>query len=147
MRLKQEYFLIAASLHDIIRRFKGEKRWQTTPTKSTNLQIPDSHSHHTRVDFKAMPEMVCLVSSRPTSALHLLQVAIQLNDTHPSLAIPEMMRLLLDQEHLSWDDAWNITVQCFAYTNHTLMPEAIERWPVHMLESRSIGRDVVQRSM
>ncbi|CAF0793190.1 unnamed protein product [Adineta steineri] len=113
LRLKQEYFLIAASLHDILRRFKGEKRWQTT----SNLQVPGKQSH-TSIDYKCMPEMV----------------AIQLNDTHPSLAIPELMRLLLDNEHLSWDDAWSITVNCFAYTNHTLMPEAIERWPVQMIE-------------
>ena len=58
-----------------------------------------------------------------------------MNDTHPSLAIPELMRLLLDHERLTWNEAWDITVHCFAYTNHTLMPEAIERWPVTMIES------------
>lgn len=61
--------------------------------------------------------------------------AIQLNDTHPSLAIPEMMRILLDQENLNWDEAWQITTSVMGYTNHTLMPEALEKWTLPMLQS------------
>ncbi len=96
LRLKQEYFLVSASIQDIIRRFKED-------------QLP----------WTAFPE----------------QVAIQLNDTHPSLAIPELMRILLDDYEMAWEPAWEITVATFAYTNHTIMPEALEEWPVSMLEN------------
>ncbi|KAJ1733098.1 Non-essential glycogen phosphorylase [Coemansia sp. Benny D160-2] len=72
-------------------------------------------------------------SGRPLSELPEL-AAIQLNDTHPTLGIPELMRLLLDEEGVAWDEAWDITTRTFAFTNHTVLPEAMEKWPVPMLD-------------
>ena len=94
LRLKQQYFFVAATFQDIFRRY-------TSTTQTFN-------------DFRN-------------------QVAIQLNDTHPAIAIPELMRLLLDEHGLGWDEAWDICVRTFAYTNHTLLPEALEKWPVDLL--------------
>jgi starch phosphorylase len=72
----------------------------------------------TNTDWRALPD----------------KVAIQLNDTHPALAVPELMRLLLDQAGLGWDEAWDLTVRSLGYTNHTLLPEALEKWPVSFFE-------------
>src|SRR4030095_2905381 len=91
LRFVQEYFLVACSLADLVRRFRRTKR-----------------------SWSAPPE----------------RVAIQLNDTHPTMAVPELMRLLLDEAHLRWDEAWDLTRRTLAYTNHTLLPEALEKWPV-----------------
>jgi glycogen phosphorylase len=95
LRFLQEYFLVACSLADLVRRFR---RFNT--------------------DWDKLPE----------------KAAIQLNDTHPSLAVAELMRILLDDAHLGWDQAWGLTKKTLAYTNHTLLPEALEKWPVAWFE-------------
>lgn len=94
LRLKQQYFFVAATLQDIIRKYK---------------------INHSTFDKFAE------------------KTVIQLNDTHPVIAIPELMRILMDDENRSWDNAWAITSKTFAYTNHTVVPEALEEWPVSII--------------
>ena len=96
LRFVQEYFLVACSLADLVRRFR-----------------------RSNADWSALPE----------------KVAIQLNDTHPAMAVPELMRILLDEAHLGWDQAWDLTQRTLAYTNHTLLPEALEKWPLAWFET------------
>ncbi len=93
LRLKQQYFFVAATFRDLLRRF--------------------FRFHN---DLAHLPDAV----------------AIQLNDTHPCIAIPELMRILLDEHDLSWQKAWGICTKVFAYTNHTVLPEALETWPVEL---------------
>jgi len=95
LRLKQQYFLVAAGLRSII-------------------------NHHLKkmYSLQDIPE----------------KIAIHINDTHPALCVPEMMRILIDEEGMGWDEAWDLTTRTISYTNHTIMPEALEKWPVEMLK-------------
>lgn len=97
LRLKQEYFLVAAGIASIIENYKsryGTDSWNYFPER----------------------------------------VAIHTNDTHPALCVPELMRVLLDQENLEWDQAWEITTKTLSFTNHTVMPEALEKWSIELME-------------
>ena len=96
LRFLQQYFLVACTLGDAVRRFRAAgNEWSALPDK----------------------------------------VALQLNDTHPTLAVPELMRILLDDAKLGWDEAWDLTTHTLAYTNHTLLPEALEKWPLPWFEA------------
>ena len=98
LRLKQEYFFVAAGMASIIRKYKatyGPDAW---------AEFPDHVSIHT-------------------------------NDTHPTLCVPELMRILLDEEGLEWDDAWDITCRTISFTNHTVLPEAMEKWSIELFRS------------
>lgn len=93
LRLKQQYFLVSASIRSIVRSYMNQ-----------HGELLDFHKH----------------------------VSIHINDTHPVLAIPELMRILIDEEGLGWDEAWHITVNSISYTNHTTLSEALEKWPVRI---------------
>ena len=96
LRFVQEYFLVACSVADLVRRFRrSNSEWSLLPERA----------------------------------------AIQLNDTHPAIAVPELLRILLDDAHLGWDEAWDLTRRTLAYTNHTLLPEALEKWPLAWFET------------
>jgi starch phosphorylase len=95
LRLKQEYFFVAASMQDLVQRHLGE---------------------HPTLDNLAD------------------KVAIHLNDTHPAIGVAELMRVLCDEHHMAWNTAWQICCKTFSYTNHTLMPEALETWPVTLMQ-------------
>lgn len=96
LRLKQQYFMVSATIQNIVRDFKA-------------------HGH----DVREMSD----------------KIAIHINDTHPALAIPELMRILMDEEGLGWEQAWRLVVNMMAYTNHTILPEALEKWPVETMRS------------
>lgn len=95
LRLKQQYFLVRASLDAILNSFRSKQK-----------------------DIRELPNYV----------------SIHINDTHPVLAIPELMRILVDEERLAWEEAWDITVQTVSYTNHTTLSEALEKWPVRLFQ-------------
>src|SRR6185437_14808967 len=95
LRFLQQYFLVACTIADALRRFRAAGN-----------------------DWRALPD----------------KVALQLNDTHPTLAVSELMRVLLDDAKLGWDEAWDLTQRTLAYTNHTLLPEALEKWPLPWFE-------------
>ena len=95
LRLRQQYFFVACSLKDILRRYR-----------------------ETNDGWDALPD----------------KVFIHLNETHPALVVPELMRILIDKEGLDWDKAWDLTRRSTGYTNHTILPEALEKWPVPMME-------------
>lgn len=95
LRLKQQYFLVSASLKAIVQSFKKK-----------NKSLLDFHKY----------------------------VSIHINDTHPAIAVPELMRILMDEEGLGWEDAWHITVETLSYTNHTTLAEALEKWPIRIFK-------------
>jgi len=112
LRLKQQFLFVSATLQDILNRFKRRHFGKQLELYS-QMSLKQKTDH-----FRQFPD----------------QVAIQLNDTHPCLGIPELMRLLVDDEALEWKHAWKICKRTFGYTNHTVLPEALEEWPVWLME-------------
>ena len=153
LRLKQQYFFVSASLQDVLSRHaagafrflfrererggRREKGRRERRDLATSLDLETfflarklplfsslSHSHlfpTTQSNWKTAGKSW---DSLPEAAI------FQMNDTHPTCAVSELMRLLIDEQGLSWDKAWSITTRCLAFTNHTVMPEALEKWPV-----------------
>ena len=105
LRLRQQYFLASASIQDIIRRYVRAYNGEANELTGS-------------VDWSQFPA----------------KNAIQMNDTHPTIAVACLMRLLMDDYFLGWDEAWDITTKTLAYTNHTLLPEALEKWPVALFK-------------
>lgn len=105
LRLKQQYFFVSASLQDVLARFKA------------GAGIGGAGGAADKASWEGLPE----------------KAVFQMNDTHPTIAVAELMRLLVDVEGLDWEQAWGITTRCVNYTNHTVMPEALEKWPVAVL--------------
>ena len=125
LRLKQQFFFCSATLQDILHQFKkSAARYNNSVIKAYAAANPAAAMKN--------PLLTSHIPGIRTLKDLPKRVAIQLNDTHPAIA-PEFMRLLLDEELLCWEDAWNITKNVFSYTNHTIMTEAMEQWPVPML--------------
>ena len=116
LRLKQQYFFISASIQEAIAKFKKNHDDLHDLPKKVTLQEAVEKYMRRHEDIHGLPE----------------KVTFQLNDTHPTMTVAELMRILLDEEGMTWEEAWDITTHTCAYTNHTIMAEALEKWPIEL---------------